>query len=213
MAAIDHTCIVWKNAVYIPDRITNPLPFEYGRDGGIWRVQNSSETMIDIFADIKWYRDEYDAVYQRKGLNRLWCKPTIRACIARLNWLFRRMERKYYENEVGVWRRGDTAVYIYHDAPKQSYASFYKNDTDTYVILGGYGHHENVYCHFMNRGYGDEFERKIVSEAYQWLCRDILGEICDAVTETWDEGDELLRELRGWFGKDFTAAQINTRKD
>lgn len=55
-------------------------------------------------------------------------------------------------------------------------ASFYLDWQNTYVLLGGYGHHQNPYVHFYNRGYGETFERKMALECYHWLCGDVLSE-------------------------------------
>ena len=90
------------------------------------------------------------------------------------------MERSWsapYKREVGVYTHDNIEVYIYHDAPNQSYISFYTDGKASWVVIGGYGHHNNVYTHFMSRGYGDEFEEKMAQEAFWWACDDILAEL------------------------------------
>lgn len=208
MAGVDHTTIVWKDGVYIPDpfewdddgNLIKSLPFEYGRDGNIILVQDPAGNTIDITDDIKWYRHEYDALYYRDGCDVL-LGYNLYGVRSLLKWWLHRMKRVCYQREVGVWKRGNQEVYIYHEPLKKSYASFYKNGDETYVVLGGYGHWENVYCHFMHRGYGETFERDMASEAFHWLCDDVLETVADIITEDWDESERLTMSLRDVFHK------------
>ena len=189
MAAIDHTTIVFKNGVYIPKPFVldgdfnciNTLPFEYGRDGNIIKLTNSDGSSIDIWDNIYWFRDEYDAVYRRDGAKKFYGRKNLYVIIERLKWLFHKMEFVCYEKEVGLWKHGNQEVYIYHEPMKKSYVSFYNNGTDSYVIIGGYGHYGNVYTHFMSRGYGDEFEEKMAREAFRWALTIVMEEIVNAI--------------------------------
>lgn len=214
MAYIDHTRLVWKNGKYIGDGvklaengydIVHLCPFEYGRDGNIMSVENSSGVMVDISDSIEWCQCEYDTLYQRKGIE--WRTPWrcrsisdfFYALRSRLNWLFRQMELLAYRERVGVWTCDDTEVYIYHDVLKSSYVSFYRNGLDTYIMLGGYGRHENVYTHFAGRGYGEDFEEAMAKEAYRWCCDDILTKVADlAFGDRWDDCGKFT-ELREKF--------------
>lgn len=199
MAAIDHTVIVFKNGKWMKepysfdenDEYINHCPFKYGRDGNIHTVNGE-----EIWDEIKWhYRDEEHAFYTRaggtgKGVGLLW----------RLKWWFHVMEFQYYEKEIGEWKKDSEELYIYHDPLDQCYVSFYKNETDTYIVLGGYGHNCNVYAHFMNRGYGDEFEEKMAYEAYEWCIDDILEEVADAVFDGFWESENGRKALQKVFG-------------
>ena len=98
-----------------------------------------------------------------------------------------------------MWKCGDIEMYFERDGLRDTDASFYKDSKDTYVLLGGYGHHMNPYTHFMNRGYGDEFEEKMAVEAYQWLCRDILRVVGESINEDWDITSEWLVKKREEF--------------
>lgn len=204
MAAIDHTDIVFKNGKYMKstyhynenDEYVSDLPFEYGRDGNIHTINGKY-----IYDDIIWYRDEYDRLYERKGIKKIYNRWNLGSIVNRLNWVFHRMDHVCYRKEVGIWKGWNHKLYIYHDPLKQSYASFYTDGTDTYVVLAGYGHHENVYTHFMARGYGDEFEEKMAAEAYHWLCGEVLREIVDSVCECWAVRHPVLNELRELFGR------------
>lgn len=218
MAVIDHTVIVWKNGEYMPNpfifdedyNYTNLCPFTYNRDGLIMDISGIGS----IRDEIKWYRDDSYAYYERAGYHRLFAgrgaglSGRIKYLIDFLKYKLHMMNRVYYERETGVYKNGDVELYILHDPRKQSYASFYKDATDTYVVLGGYGHYENVYCHFMHRGYGEAFEQKMASEAYQWLCREVLEEITEYIHYDdidWERQEEDLERLRKMFRKESDA--------
>lgn len=209
MAAIDHTVIVYKNGNYLksPDiydengDFINLCPFDYSRDGEITAVYEDDGTKIEVlWSDIKWYHDEHDAIYERAGIHGARLFPiTWWKLLKILQWKLHIMRRSCYVRDVGVWRSGDVEIYFYRSIPKSTYVSFYKDSKDTYVLLGGYGHHKNPYTHFMNRGYGDEFESKMAVEAYQWLCGDILRAVADNIHDTRDEADPWLVKTREEF--------------
>ena len=214
MAGIDHTRLVFKNGKLLTDdeigyydeendTWVNLLPFRYGRDGDIYEIGN-----VDISGQIKWYKDEFDAVYQRCGLDKYGArlfKTTRKFSFwyikQRLKWLFHCMEKVCYRKEIGALGFEDGSnLYIHHDSINQSYASFYVTKTDAYVVLGGYGHWKNVYTHFMHRGYGEEFEEKMASEAYHWLWNEVLKDICESVAVgmgvhlDWEEYESVVNE-------------------
>lgn len=209
MAGCDHTTIVFKNGKWLQEddlgyynyekeEYVNLLPFEYGRDGDIHTVKGEN-----IGMKLTMYQHEWDAVYERAGIDTLRpFKINFHTITERLKWMFHCMERVCYRHEVGVWKNGNgDFVYIYHEPLKHSYVSFYFDGDDTYVVLGGYGHWENVYAHFMHRGYGDEFEKQMTVEAYHWLCDDILERIVDTMCMNWEVHDTVLAELRDKFGR------------
>jgi hypothetical protein len=218
MASIDHTVILFKNGEWVEKVDYENLPFEFGRDGNIHTVEvqrNKSLTsdgfcmtwdtdaaMTLIYDDIKWYRYEYDAWYSRKGLDKM-TRFNLRQLWQRFLWSTRQVDQRVYETEIGVWssKDGEHEVYIYHEPMKQSYVSFYWDRTrdDTYIVLGGYGHHANVYAHFMHRGYGKEFERKMAQEAFNWCCEEVLQYIADYISTDIDTQDELRRALQEVF--------------
>lgn len=205
MAAIDHTTIVFKNGKWMEepyafdenDNYLNLCPFEYGRDGNIHTVYGK-----DIRNNIKWYRDEYDAIYERDGW-RNWgtVRKTPYGIWAWLKYRLHFMHKIGYRKEVGVWTEGENELYIYHDEFKQSYVSFYDDGNDTYIVIGGYGHHKNVYAHFYARGYGNEFEKKMTEEAFRWACGSILVEISESIYDAdWEKEEEFVNRRREQFG-------------
>lgn len=216
MAGVDHTCLVFKNGElmestgyynYEKEQWVSVLPFEHNRDGCITKIKALNWDMIDIYDRIKWYRNEYDAIYERAGIkeNGIY-RLSFYGIIQRLKWIFHVMDRVCYRKEVGTYQNTYISMHIYHDPMKQSYVSFYKDSSDTYVVIGGYGHWENVYTHFMHRGYGDEFEKEMSVEAYHWACDKVLYEIIEALYQadeikSLEEEDQVLEELRAPFGK------------
>lgn len=212
MAAIDHTCIVFRNGEYIPEHLTyrydendryiNLLPFKHNRDGMIHTVEDPFGSMVNVWLDTKWYHDEYDAIYQRAGWKYLSSvRKTPYGIWSWLKYKLHIMERIGYRKEVGVCIRGDTEVYIFHDDLKQCYVSFYSDNQETYVVIGGYGHWENVYCHFMGRGYGDEVESYVAQEAYLWACDKVLVNISESICDgSWEEEEAFVNIMRKRFG-------------
>lgn len=206
MAAIDHTVIVYENGEYIKNPFAfnedgtclNLCPFDYSRDGEITTIYKEDGSKIEVlFSDIKWYHDEYDAIYERAGIYGAPLFPiTWWKLLKTLQWKLHIMKRSCYAQEVGVWKSGDVEIYFYRNIPGSTYVSFYKDSKDTYVLLGGYGHHKNPYTHFMHRGYGDEFESKMAAEAYQWLCRDVLRAVADNIFDTLDEANTWFVKTR-----------------
>ena len=206
MAAIDHTVIVYKNGEYVRDPFVfdedsaylNICPFDYTRDGEITAIYEKDGTKIEVlWSDIKWYHDEYDAIYEREGIYGAPLFPITRWKLLKiLQWKLHIMRRSCYVRDVGVWKYRDVEIYFYRNIPGSTYVSFYKDSKDTYVLLGGYGHLKNPYTHFMRRGYGDEFESEMAAEAYQWLCRDVLRAVADNIFDTWDEANTWLAKTR-----------------
>lgn len=211
MAAIDHTDIVFKNGEWIRepyhydenDNYVNDLPFEYGRDGNIHTINGEY-----IYNNVKWYRHEYDAIYERKGVDSIRNFKCLNFYMikSRLAWLFRRMERVCYRKEVGVWESGHRSLYIYYEPLNQSYVSFYYDGTDSWVVIGGYGHWNNVYTHFAYRGYGDEFEKQMTIEAYHWACDKVIKDMADYIAmveciSEWEEQDRILEKMKEHFAK------------
>jgi hypothetical protein len=199
MASVDHTVMVFKNGVWLKnqhtynenDEFIEYCPFKYGRDGNIHTIGESY-----IWDDITWYHGEHNAYYERaggygRGVGLMW----------RIKWLFHIKKFSFYEREIGEWKRGDERLYIYHDPSDQCYVSFYKDMSgDTYIVLGGYGHHCNVYTHFMHRGYGAEFEEKMAYEAYEWCVDDVLEEMADYIFKGFWESEDGRVELQRVFG-------------
>lgn len=99
------------------------------------------------------------------------------------NRFFRWIERKFADalsrERVGYLRNEFTEIITYRS--EDFNVIFYLSGDETYVMLGGYGHYNNPYTHFYDRGYGEEFERKMAKECYEWLFEYILSIVVDWV--------------------------------
>ncbi len=92
-------------------------------------------------------------------------------------------ERVYYYNKDGV------EIILVVNETQNYNITYYFTETDSYVVLGGYGHNCNPYIHFYERGYGKQFERKMAKECYNWLCDDVLKEAIKTLGLEDDWGD------------------------
>lgn len=176
MAGIDHTIIAFKNGKLLKnlgyfendewERWVSNIPFDYNRDGAI------------IHCELDDSRAFPECHHDNKILN--WIVTKILGSI---------------EQEFWSWYKDDEKEIILFEGNDYN-VTYYFDKEDTYVLLGGYGHYNNPYTHFYKRGYGEEFERKMARECYQWLCEDVLedyvrirfGIVCDE--------EEILSELR-----------------
>lgn len=197
MAMIDHTCICFHNGMLmketchcdweekliswetedgkvhntidnIPINRINLLPFDINRDG-LFTKDNAVkiEDMNRIFPDV-WFNGN-----KRKEARviKAWDKNS---------W---KTEEKYpkldFENRV-YWYKDLNKLIITQHTKDYCLTFYFKLDTeDSWVVLGGYGHNCNPYTHFYYRGYGEEFEKKMALEAYQWICGELLPDLLD----------------------------------
>ena len=155
MAGIDHTIIAFKNGKllrtlgYFDDgRLeswVSHIPFDYNRDGEILGLE-----------------------FGRPYMESVWCsKYRI------VEWFMKKIAKRFIN---------PTKYYFYENKTKEiilvsgeNYnVTYYIDENDAYVLLGGYGHYMNPYTHFYSRGYGEEFERKMARECYEWLCERVL---------------------------------------
>ena len=122
------------------------------------------------------------------------------------NWLMRWIERKFADalsrERVGYLRNKCMEVITYQS--EDFNVIFYLSGNETYVMLGGYGHYNNPYTHFYHRGYGEEFERKMAKECYEWLFEKILPVSVDWIPRfTGNHENEYQRLCRAFGFKIF----------
>lgn len=151
MAAIDHTIIGFHNGKLMRslyqekgDDYVSLLPFNYNRDGEVLDVKFDKEYEI------------YD-VYSDNKL---------------IDWLIHKIGRKIPREKYYYKFSEDTQIVYIEDLSCN--IVFYLTKEESFVTIGGYGHYGCPYLHFYNRGYGDNFERKMAKECYRWLCEDLL---------------------------------------
>lgn len=177
MAWIDHTCLYWidgKPSNY--DDVKEALE-EYGlywtRDGVVYSKdkENVVSTATSYDPDSLVYRERY--LFFKK-LWDLYPPKFIRGAyygtlrflnniLTRLFPAYKDYDRVYTDRK---FKRAEVFIQTEHQGNLN--ISFVTIRNHGIVILGGYGHFINPYTHFMDRGYGDEFERKMHEEAYDW---------------------------------------------
>ena len=151
MAGIDHTIIAFHNGRLMRDmfRVTDDeynslIPFDYTRDGEISGVN------FDRVIEIPQY-------YSETKLG---------------DWIIRKLGTLMDKEYACLYQKDAVEILVYKSADYN--ATFYMDGDESYVLLGGYGHWQCPYTHFYHRGYGEEFERQMAKECYQWLCEDVL---------------------------------------
>ena len=154
MAGIDHTVICFHNGRLmrslieekgVGDAWVSLVPFEYSRD---------AEPRNIAFNE----RNEVSVVYSH---NRL------------VQWIAEKFCDFLPREYVSYYCKDDVEIIAYEEGSYN--VIFYAAGTESYVMLGGYGHFNNPYTHFYRRGYGEEFERRMAKECYEWLFEHVLS--------------------------------------
>lgn len=200
MAGIDHTIIAFHNGMLMENTAfykfnTNPeldevkefLPFTTNRDGFIRMEDENFDLVLPNYG-----------VYQKPlhlpKNKRYWIKVFLWNLE---NKKFKKQFEKnplnppenykirYYYKTIGSEDEQEyKQIFVYTNEDEEYNITFYFDykTNDSYVVLGGYGHHRNPYLHFYERGYGREFERKMATECYAWICDEIFKEILEGYT-------------------------------
>jgi hypothetical protein len=195
MASIDHTCLVYLNGKNIEENY--PLFVDgylvyYTRDGEVSDVFNGTEKSFydarkvdgyknvefkHIFVFDAYHYEDYSVVIRnkliREFLEKILPKKKVEDTYI-----------KYFSNE---------CLEIYCYVNKTFNVSFIFGKENSYVILGGYGHYQNPYTHFMHRGYGKDFEQKMVKECYRWLCDSIFKDEIVRTITNWDDEENICK--------------------
>jgi hypothetical protein len=205
MASVDHTIIGFKNGKllenlyfvkfgekqvvdengdtyneFFVEAEKNFIPFDYNRDGLITFEGGYTEKYMDIYPELGFWekgkkpRDRRAKRYMKK------CLKQRKQYEKALTTYSVEMPTNY-RTRYGYLKDNEKEVIV---VITENYnVTFYFTENDSYILLGGYGHHANPYTHFYHRGYSKRFERKMCRECYNWLCEDVL--------------EEALREIRG----------------
>lgn len=175
MAGIDHTIIAFHNGKLMRSLIAEEgtsfrslIPFEYSRDAELQGIK------LDEFHDV-------DEDFSSNRIANVFIKKFG-------NWIDR--------EQVGYLKDVNKEIVILNSLDCN--AIFYADTKDTYILIGGYGHYRNPYTHFYGRGYGEEFERRMAKECFEWLCDQVLpfiiGEI-DLLKNNRDAYDVFVKKL------------------
>lgn len=149
----------------------------------------------DTVVDLKWqpveHTEYYEVSYHRMfGGIRSKLSKIIGNLAYKIHTPLIKKKEKTYEEYWAYWEDDHIGIYFYRGRGYN--AVFAEGDGFSVVALGGYGHHCNPYTHFINRGYGEEFEKKMLVECYDWLINELL-----------EEGVREIFEYHGNIEKDF----------
>ena len=104
-----------------------------------------------------------------------------------------------FENRV-YWFKNEHRLIISQHTEDYCLTFYFNLDTkDSWVVLGGYGHYTNPYTHFYHRGYGEEFEKKMAHEAYNWICERLLPDLLDYCFR-----ETLMEDKKHYMGEEYT---------
>lgn len=194
MAGIDHTILLFKNgkAVRNCDLDFDKLPFEMNRDGKILCFKDKKEIpFLKIKGDYAFTLTKAETGKMKKAVETL--KAIFPAALAEESVCY------LYDKD---------GVLIFGYCCEEYNAFFYNNGKDTFTVLGGYGHLNNPYTHFINRGFPKKTEARIYKEAYDWLIEDVFEDLVDYINcyfrhickeyEEWDKYN--LKDIKKTFG-------------
>ena len=161
MAGIDHTIIAYKNGKLLKnpyssdenDKYISHIPFTYDRDGRILGYAMATYT-----------------VGKEGRLARILKK-----------WL-EKVSNLYYDSNtdrVSYYLKENTEILLYETDDFN--VTIYINGEESYVLFGGYGHYAMPYTHFYHRGYGEDFERTMASECYEYICENLIENMIELV--------------------------------
>lgn len=161
MAGIDHTIICFHNGKLMrslyksdDDSYESAIPFEYSRDAELLGVDIKKKENIPVIFTLSRFRQ----------------------------WLAKHLLDNPPAEYTGYFHKDDIQIFTYES---ESYnVIFYLQGNESYVMLGGYGHYMNPYTHFYERGYGEEFERRMAKECFEWL----FSHVFEDCARTWFDG-------------------------
>lgn len=180
MAGIDHTIIRYKNGEelvfkYHKDHKYQESDYEFAndkyifitdRDGYLHTIKNridGSEISSKEFTHMcpgNYYWEESFLSSRIRWIDRILWKLGIK------------FKEKHESDFIEHYKTDDYEIFQYSSGTTTSLFIFAGDDA--FVSLGGYGHNENPYVHFYERGYGEEFKTKLLKECYEYLCEDVF---------------------------------------
>lgn len=156
MAGIDHTIICFHNgklmrSLYKPDgdSYESAIPFEYSRDAELIKPKASIKKIIPYECSTGRFRQWFGEHFMEL------------------------LPREY----IGYFHEDDIRIFTYQS---ENYNTiFYLKDDESYTMLGGYGHYDNVYTHFflsvdMEKSLKEKWLRSVIT-GYLERCFLIVG--------------------------------------
>jgi hypothetical protein len=172
MAAIDKEHIIFRNGVYqnkYSEIKTKRFQFMFSANGAFQGMRRK-----EYQEDWLWTPEQMAHVIEYSDMQNESCKKIIE-------------KQLYFVSDLKT-----DFILFYIEYPLQNFHCFFLfSGNTTYATLGGYGHYVQPYLHFINRGYGEKFEKKMLKECYRYLCSDILE---DVVKMCWKEKSILFQD-------------------
>ena len=182
MAGVDHTIIAYKNGKLLKnpysfdenDKYVSNIPFSYDRDGRIFG---------------------YDMNTHMAGKEG-WLAKVLKKCLDKLSPFC----YDFAVDKVSYYVNGTTEIFLYEG--EHFNVTIYMSGEDSYVLFGGYGHYAMPYTHFYHRGYGEDFERAMAAECYEYICEDVLKDMISLVPclnegEYFGNEEHQLKRIQG----------------
>lgn len=199
MAGIDHTCLYWIDGEPSNYDDVREVLKKYGlywtRDGYVY--SEDKENVVGIISS----HDPDSLVYRQRYIffEKLWrldppkfIRGAYYAALRFLNDILTHLFPAYkdYDRVYKDCKFKQAEAFIQTEHQGDLNISFVTVRYHGVVILGGYGHFVNPYTHFMDRGYGDEFELKMHEEAYDWCLDQLRAMLFHLFYKNW-ETDEF----------------------
>ena len=190
MAGIDHTSITYKDGKsYGKDIEVKGYKFCITRDSELRSIEIEREKRT-VYARNEYNKKDKNIEFMEQYYGwHYWWEPRSKK-LPLINKYIEIKEKKYgtiinfYLDEqimvIGANFEKFNTVFVSGKDEKGEHFSF--------VEIGGYGHNCNPYTHFYNRGYGEDFEKKLEKECYkEFLMDDVAEEIFDILEHYKDD--------------------------
>ena len=193
--------LLFKNGAWVKNPGDFTYPFKYADGGPIHTVKGER-----IYEHIKWRHNKNFECFMRAGMPNIYIPSYVRAKPLKFLWyriLWILGVKSYCGalTEAGVYEKDDITVYIFSDRLHRIYVSFYKDNTDTYVLFAENDCCRSILTSLLDNGYSDEVEQSIATEIFNWCYENALTWVSDDLGDNFDDSEELLDKLRDIFGK------------
>lgn len=182
MATADYyTQFIWKNGKYLSDDDMAKLPFKYDEYGCVTDILNlETNEYFSIKDKIEWHNFPHHAIYCRDGFS-LTQRVTFKEISERIKWILHKKKCIGHARALGRLIEDEYCITTFFSDIYEYGVCIFWLGGDVYTLLGGYGNHKNVYCHFKwhnqynKKGRSIELENQVAVEAYDWIQTEVAG--------------------------------------